>query len=387
MRAHLTIRWRLAVLLTAVCLCGGAALLTLVYYLVARQITSWIPVQLVMRPSVPPSGQRMTAVYSASEMEQLFATVSHTFMLRLLGATLITLLVLALASACVGWLVSGRMLRPVTRIAARLSRLSRDSMHERIGLSGPDDEIKRLADAFDNMAGRLQQAFDSQQRFIANVSHEIRAPLTVQRAMLELRLRPGSPEALDAVRGQLLETNRHIGRLIDGLMTLAESDRGIESAEQVQLAHLVRESVVRHTGAAEAAGVEITGTMQGEGVVCGDQVLLTHLIDNLLSNAVAYNTTGGRVAIALADRHLSVSNTGVMVSEADVERLFEPFHRHQPDRTAMPPGSGLGLSIVRSIAEAHGAVVTATARAAGGLTVKVAFRAGPERPGAGYGIV
>ncbi|MFI9746724.1 sensor histidine kinase [Streptomyces sp. NPDC052494] len=266
------------------------------------------------------------------------------------------LLVIACGAVVVGWWTAGRVLRPVHEMTARARRLSERNLHERIAASGPDDELKELGDTIDALLGRLETAFDSQRRFIANASHELRTPLATQRAAIQV----GLDDDCD-VRQILLDTNRRSERLIDGLLLLARSERGLAEREDVVLGEVVVEEY------------EDAVVVRGGGVVRGSRVLLGQLVRNLVANAVAYNVPGGVVDVRVEGGVLSVVNTGPVVPPEQVDGLFEPFRRGE-GRDRMGPGAGLGLSIVRSIAVAHGGSVTATARSAaegGGLAVTV----------------
>lgn len=251
--------------------------------------------------------------------------------------------------------------------------LSRDTMDARIGLRGPRDEVRTPADTFDAMLDRLERSADSQRRFVANASHELRTPLAIQRAAIEIGLDDPTPERLAEVRQDLLTANRRTERLIDGLLTLAQGDRGLEVREPVPLAAVVREVC------AEIPTDDLTLTLDAEPVtVSGDPILLGRLVANLLDNAVRYNRPGGGIWIQLSrSGTLSISNTGTVVPEERIGELFEPFRRLHRPRTGPAGGAGLGLSIVSSIAQAHGATGYARANPDGGLIVTVQFHPEP----------
>ncbi|MFF5919339.1 sensor histidine kinase [Streptomyces flavochromogenes] len=268
----------------------------------------------------------------------------------------LALLVMACCAVVVGWWTAGRVLRPVHEMTARAGRLSERNLHDRIAVTGPDDELKELGDTIDALLGRLETAFDSQRRFIANASHELRTPLATQRAAIQV----GLDDSCD-VRQVLLDSNRRSERLIDGLLLLARSERGLAEREDVRLGELVEE---------EWADTYVVGD---GGVVRGSRVLLGQLVRNLVANAVAYNVPDGTVDVRADGGVLTVTNTGPVVPPDEVAGLFEPFRRGE-GRDRMGPGAGLGLSIVRSVAEAHGGRVRAVARGAGeggGLVVTV----------------
>ncbi|WP_406159789.1 HAMP domain-containing histidine kinase [Streptomyces sp. NBC_01005] len=282
------------------------------------------------------------------------------------------LLVMTACAVGVGWWTAGRVLRPVHAMTAKARRLSEHNLHERIASSGPDDELKELGDTLDALLARLERAFDSQRRFIANASHELRTPLATQRAAIQIGLDDPTPEDLVRTRQTLLDNNRRSERLIEGLLVLARSERGLAEGEReaVDFARVVAEETARHPGVEAATGL---------CTVRGNRLLLAQLVANLLANAVTYNVPGGTVDVSLVTVRgaalLKVRNTGPVVDAADIPGLFEPFRRGE-GRDRMGRGSGLGLSIVRSIAMAHGGTVTAVPGPEGGLAVTVRLPVG-----------
>lgn len=282
------------------------------------------------------------------------------------------LLVMTACAVGVGWWTAGRVLRPVHAMTAKARRLSEHNLHERIASSGPDDELKELGDTLDALLARLERAFDSQRRFIANASHELRTPLATQRAAIQIGLDDPTPEDLVRTRQTLLDNNRRSERLIEGLLVLARSERGLAEGEreEVDLARVVAEERARHPGVEAATGL---------CTVRGNRLLLAQLVANLLANAVTYNVPGGTVDVSLVAVRgaalLKVRNTGPVVDAADIPGLFEPFRRGE-GKDRMGRGSGLGLSIVRSIAVAHGGTVTAVPGPEGGLAVTVRLPVG-----------
>ncbi|MFI6942758.1 sensor histidine kinase [Streptomyces sp. NPDC050418] len=304
--------------------------------------------------------------------EQTVQAVQDAALQQMLLWSAVGLLVMALLAGLLGWWLAGRALRPITAMTESARRISDQNLHERLALTGPDDELHRLADTFDTMLDRLEKAFDSQRRFVANASHELRTPLAVQRTSLEVGLADPLPEGLEEVRDDLLAANRDAEKLIAALLLLARSDRGLEDTAPVDLADLARQAAAEL--AAPAREKNITVTVTGPPlVVPGDPVLLRHLLTNLLGNAIRYNHAGGSVDVTLDGRSLTVANTGPQVPADRVDDLFEPFRRLAQDRMTHTSGHGLGLSIVRSIADAHGARTEASARAGGGLRIAVVF--------------
>ncbi|MFF3438597.1 sensor histidine kinase [Streptosporangium sp. NPDC002721] len=281
--------------------------------------------------------------------------------------TVLTVGILTLVSLAVGWLVAVRILRPVHRITATARRLSLSNLHERIALTGPKDELKELADTFDAMLDRLERSVEGQRRFIANASHELRTPLAVQRAAIEI----GLPEDVGEIRDKLLFHNRRTENLIDALLVLAQAEHGLERSGPVALDEVVRLVL------AEGGSGHVTVTARTEPfVVDGDPVLLNRLVTNLVDNAVRHNHPGGTVEVTLAHGILTVRNTGPEVPWERFGDLFEPFRRLH---TTREQGAGLGLSIVASIAKAHGADVRARPNPGGGLELTVAFAGHRDR--------
>lgn len=284
----------------------------------------------------------------------------------------IGLILIALLAAVMGWWLAGRALRPVVAVTDAARRMSERNLHERLALTGPDDELHRLADTFDTMLDRLEKSFESRRRFVANASHELRTPLAAQRASLEVGLADPLPDGLADVRDDLLTVNRDAEKLVTSLLLLARSDSGLVETEQVELTQVASQLVGGAQPLARERGVSVTLIADRPLPVEGDPVLLRHLLTNLLHNAVQYNRPGGAVSLSLADRTLTVANTGKPVRPDQVSDLFEPFRRLGEDRTGTT-GHGLGLSIARSIAMAHGARIAARPGDDGGLTVSVTF--------------
>jgi signal transduction histidine kinase len=277
------------------------------------------------------------------------------------------LLGMAACAVGVGWWTAGRVLRPVHAMTARARGLTEHNLHERIGASGPDDELKELGDTLDALLARLQKAFDSQRRFIANASHELRTPLATQRAAIQIGLDDlSTPDELARTRETLLDNNRRSEQLVEGLLMLARGEHEIEKdrADDVDLGAAVSDEAGRHG---------LSARVKDGGTVRGDRLLLGRLVANLLANAVTYNVPDGTgtVEVTVTGCVLVVRNTGPMVAEAEIPALFEPFRRGE-GRDRMGRGAGLGLSIVRSIARAHGGTVTVVPGGkGGGLAVTV----------------
>jgi signal transduction histidine kinase len=285
--------------------------------------------------------------------------------------------VMAVLSVGFGWAVAGRVLGPLHRMTATARKLSEENLHERIALDGPDDELKELADTFDAMLARLEAAFDSQKRFVANASHELRTPLSIIRTEVDVALaNPDStPEELRRMGEVVRRATERSDALIDGLLVLARSDRGVTALGPVDLAALADEAVTQSAAEAAAAGVEFR-TQFEPAPTSGDDALLGRLAGNLVENAIRHNEPGGRIEVVTGpaeqrgEVRLAVANSGPVIDPADVDGLFEPFRRLGADRVA-GRGAGLGLSIVRSVTVAHGGRIAARPRPGGGLVVEV----------------
>jgi signal transduction histidine kinase len=299
-------------------------------------------------------------------------TLSH-----LLQYSLITLAVVIALAAVLGWIFAGRALRPVQRITMAARAASEHDLSARVLPTGPRDELRELAETFDEMLGRLQAAFEGQQRFIANASHELRTPLAVMRATVDVVLDnpDATPGDLRAMGADIRAAVDHAEQLIGALLLLARNERGLTVREEVDLA-TVAEDVLDVLGD-RRGGRRVHASLE-PAVVAGDPVLAGRLVANLVDNALRYNVPDGEVWVSTRARagggELVVANTGPVVGPADAERIFQPFERLS-DRTSQD-GFGLGLAIVASIAAIHGGTVTACPRDGGGLSVTVAIPRG-----------
>jgi signal transduction histidine kinase len=278
-----------------------------------------------------------------------------------------------------GWAVSGRVLRPLRAITDAARSASKESLDQRLALTGPPDELKELADTFDAMLARLDAAFASQRRFVANASHELRTPLTEMRALIDVSLAKPTSSARqpDPVLAGVRAAVDKSEELIEALLTLARSDRGLDHTEVIDLPTAVEDAIDLSAPAAAARQVRMDTELQ-DAQITGDRVLLERLVSNLIDNAVRHNVPGGWV-LASIRRHegrveLAVANGGEPVPADQVTGLFEPFRRLS-GRAGGPPGAGLGLSIVASVAKAHGGDAEAHARADGGLEVQISLPA------------
>ncbi|MFL6143123.1 MAG: sensor histidine kinase [Labedaea sp.] len=381
---RMSVRAKWAMMFAGLFLLTGVALLLINYVLVNQTVpqaggfvqhfdAAPPPAGLEPRSGIEPTPDAAGAPgYLISATKDAVGTFRAQTMETLLLASGIALLVAGLIAALLGWLMAGRMVRPLHRITATARRLGAESLDRRINLDGPEDELKELADTFDGMLDRLATAFDSQRRFVANASHELRTPLAVQRTLVEVAMAdPTASQELLRLGQHLLHTNERSERLIEGLLLLARSDQGLVSRLPVRLDEVV-DGVLRSSRAmAVEQGVTLVSELEPRFVI-GDSVLLERLVTNLVHNAIHYNEDGGSVRVRVADRPaLEVSNTGPAVPAEMVPALFEPFRRLDRERTASRDGAGLGLSIVRSVAHAHHGVVNANPNFGGGLRIEV----------------
>jgi signal transduction histidine kinase len=294
----------------------------------------------------------------------------------LLKRSLLALIGLAVVAFAFGYVMAGRVLAPLGRITRTARSVVSTDLKRRIELDGPDDELKELADTFDEMLDRLERSFDAQRRFVANASHELRTPLAINRTLLEVQLSdPGVSVDLQQLGKTLLATNERSEQLVEGLLLLARSDNEIVDRKPVDLAEAASQALEQTRGEADAKGVALRSSL-APAVVQGNGVLLERIALNLVQNAVRYNVPeDGWVEVTTEVQHgqavLIVSNTGPLVPAYEIDNLFEPFRRLRTERTGSDKGVGLGLSIARSVARAHGGHISAQPREGGGLVMRV----------------
>ncbi|WP_329221744.1 HAMP domain-containing histidine kinase [Streptomyces sp. NBC_01485] len=381
-----TIRIRLTLLYGGMFLIAGILLLSIIYLLAAQAISTGNqpPFKIVSATGeVKVASAGCPAVTNETGLAQFNSVISacidhqrQVTLDNLLSRSLLALLGLAIIAFAFGYAMAGRVLSPLGRITRTARAVASSDLSRRIELDGPDDELKELADTFDEMLDRLQRAFTAQQRFVGNASHELRTPLAINRTLLEVHLSdPGAPMELQQLGKTLLATNERSEQLVEGLLLLARSDNQIVERKPVDLAEVAEQAVDQMHGEAAAKGVVIRGE-QKPAVVQGNGVLLERIALNLVQNAVRYNVPdGGWVEVTTDVQHgqavLVVSNTGPVVPAYEIDNLFEPFRRLRTERTGSDKGVGLGLSIVRSVARAHGGHIAAQPREGGGLVMRV----------------
>ena len=290
----------------------------------------------------------------------------------------IALAIVAVLALLAGWLVAGRILRPIRTITRTARSISSTSLSERLALGGPEDELKELGDTLDSLFARLEAAFEAQRHFVANASHELRTPLTAERTLLQVAL--DDPDTTTAgwrsTAKEVLASSDEQARLIEALLTLASSESGLDGHEPVDLATTVSAILAGLQPEIDRRGIHIDEVTE-PAPLDGDPLLVERLVANLLTNAVRHNVAGGRVEVVTGVKEgravLSVTNTGPLIPPAEVDRLFQPFQRLDRRRANYKHGHGLGLSIVRAIATAHDATITAHPTPDGGLSVSVSF--------------
>jgi signal transduction histidine kinase len=381
-----TIRLRLTALYGLVFLVTGAVLLTIGYELVRHNLNGpgtyrnelrrlgLLPPSFFGRP--PDFGAGSTAVRFADAIRaQLRADALNRLLIEYIAA----LGAMTIVSVAAGWLLAGRALRPLRQITATARRVSGENLGERIGLEGPKDELKELADTFDGMLGRLDGAFASQRHFVANASHELRTPLAIMRTEVDVSLADpdASVEELRQMGEAVRETVDRCERLIEGLLMLARSEAATGREEPADLAALAADCVTDLRARAEEAHVRVLDDLE-PAWTRGEPALLERMIANLIDNGIRHNEREGylRVATRTEDSrvHLTVANSGARIDPEEAQRLTEPFRRL--DRGV--GGFGLGLSIVRSVVVAHGGTLAIEAPASGGLEVHVVLPALPR---------
>ncbi|MEU2263727.1 HAMP domain-containing sensor histidine kinase [Streptomyces sp. NPDC019645] len=382
-----TIRIRLTLLYGGMFLIAGILLLSIIYLLAAQALHDGIRQSVevgaapganvtITSPTCPRIDELVDNAQRNAALKLCIAEQRQHALDELLTRSLFALLGLSVIAFAFGYAMAGRVLSPLGKITRTARRVVGTDLSRRIELDGPDDELKELADTFDEMLERLERAFSAQQRFVANASHELRTPLAINRTLLEVHLSdPGAPAELQQLGKTLLATNERSEQLVEGLLLLARSENQIVERKPVDLAEVAGRAVDQTRAEAEAKGVEIRGE-RAPAVVQGNGVLLERIALNLVQNAVRYNIAdGGWVEVTTEVQHgqavLVVTNTGPVVPAYEIDNLFEPFRRLRQERTGSDKGVGLGLSIARSVARAHGGRIIAEPREGGGLVMRV----------------
>ena len=412
LRPHLprqTVRLRLTLLYSCLFLALGAALLAFTYVLVEQSTQSSVTVRaphgifgaIVGGPVRGDAGKHQQPVIAvghsaafravpgtlptpkqarlqAHRIQALIDQQRANQLNQLLTQSGIALAIMTVVSVAIGWLVAGRVLRPLRTITTTARSISATNLHERLALRGPEDELKELGDTFDDLLGRLERSFEAQRAFVANASHELRTPLARQRTVAQVAL--ADPDAtiasLRAAHERVLASGRQQERLIEALLTLTRGQAGPARREPVDLARVATGALEPRHDEARERRIEIHAALE-PAVTTGDLPLVERVVANLVDNALRHNHPTGRVRIATSAcgeyASIRVTNDGPIVPPTEVERLFLPLQRLDAERASNPEGLGLGLSIVDAIARAHDATIAAVARPTGGLDIEVRF--------------
>lgn len=377
-----TMRLRLTVLYSLLFVATGAGLLAITYLLMRSPNGEIAEIDSALLPRPVPDGPAKPLPYQLVLRERQLraqALATHAAeMHELLTNSGIALAIMAALAVALGWLVAGRMLRPLRTMTTATQRISEHNLHERLALSGPADEITDLADTIDGLLHRLEGAFDAQRHFVANAAHELRTPLTLNRALLEVTL--ADPDAtvgaLRAMGHELIASGEQQEQLIEALLTLATGERGLDQHEPFDLSDVTAEVLQGPHPQIAQLGLDVQTTNTSAPAI-GDPRLAKRLVANLVDNAVRHNVIGGHITVATRTESghavVTIANSGPIIPEDDIDRLFQPFQRLRTDRANYPNGHGLGLSIVQSIAAAHGAALSACSRPDGGLHVEARF--------------
>ena len=387
-----TVRMRLTALYGALFLVSGAVLLAIASGVVvsSSRVSVAAPNQAALSPLQADQARiHQLQAQLASAENQIHSGVSH----GLLVGSAIALGVMTVVSLVLGWLVAGRVLRPLRAMTTATRRISADSLHERLAMTGPEDELKDLADTIDGLLGRLEGAFAAQRRFVANASHELRTPLTTMRASVDVAVaKPGPVSAPTiALADRLRSELDRVDGLLDGFLALARTQHGdLPGQATLSLEYLTAAALAVRASAISRRRLTVHHAASHDGTwVAGSQALLSRMVDNVLDNAIGHNRVGGWISVTTgADgrhAHLVVETGGDVLDQEQVSQLAQPFRRLGADRTGSDHGSGLGLSIVEAIATAHGGTLDLRARPEGGLRVSIALplAAAGELTGAG----
>jgi signal transduction histidine kinase len=381
-----TARLRLTLMFAGLFLLCGTTLLVIIYLFVGSSSTISVTTHRTAQAHGTQPGATTVVPGLGSnlpDVHQVVVAQHNADIDRLVAGSWVVLVLATAGAAVLGWFAAGRVLRPVREIAMTARTISAGNLHERLALTGPDDEFKQLGDTLDDLLGRLEASFEGQRRFVANASHELRTPLTLERTLLQVAL--ANPnltlESLRATCAELLASQSEHERLLESLLTLTSSERALEHREPLDLASLTAEGIEAARAAIDNRGLELVAVLE-PSPIAGDEALIRRLIANLIDNAVDHNVQGGQVEVRTepADEHilLSVRNTGVVIPPEATDLILEPFQRLGPRRADTEGHYGLGLSIVRAIATAHGADLTVQAPADGGLAVTVSFPLGGQ---------
>jgi signal transduction histidine kinase len=401
-----SVRLKLTVLYGALFLVCGVALLGVTYFLVEQHLPTTLTGKGMIasgQPTFSDNGESGVVCYTQLAGGQalggqlggqlpapnagcavLLGAARNDELRQLITDSGIALAIMAAASMGLGWVVAGRVLQPLRTITTAARRISASNLYQRLVLDGPDDELTELGKTFNGLLARLERSFTAQRQFVANASHELRTPLARQRTLVEVALRDPDPTigSLQQTMQRVLATGEEQERLIEALLTLARSQRGLDRREPIDLATVTGAALAATEAEAGYREVRVNASL-GPAPALGDERLAERLAANLVDNAVRHNVSGGWVEVVTGIRSgrsvLSVSNTGPVIPPEQVETLFEPFGRLEATRLSRD-GLGLGLSIVIAIAAAHDADLRARPLSGGGLEVEIHFPQVPDEP-------
>jgi two-component system sensor histidine kinase VanS len=345
---------------------GCGAVLIAIVYLVMRFVPTYRVIAAMVGPPPPASGTLPT--------EALEITSADDFLRLYLIASGVALVVLAALGGIVGWLVAGRIIRPLAAINAAATRATTGALDHRVGLDGPQDEIRDLSDTFDRMLASLERFFATHRRFAANASHELRTPLATTQTMIDVVLADpdAGAEELRALARRVREVNRANIETVDALLDLADAGTRALAHEPVDLSDVTDAVLSELAAEAVTAGVELPARTGGAATL-GDPVLIRQAVANLVRNAIRHNRCGGVATVRLSTHdttaRFTVANTGAVVPPDTVEALVDPFVRGTGRTLTRGSGHGLGLAIVSAITTAHDGTLTLHSNPGGGLTV------------------
>jgi len=360
-----TIRFRLTIWYV------GLLLLFITIFIVGLNITMSNTVSAIQRADDPVAGRPLTRV----EIVQL---VRSENLVLLRNYSLIGIAGLLILAAGGSYLLSGRMLKPVDQVASLAARISSTNLKERINRQGPDDEVKRLADTFDDMLERLEGAFESQKQFIQDASHELRTPIAIAQANIEVAEMEGKATARDyrKLMEVLKMSLERLNRLSDNLLLLSNGEQSQTRQAVVDILPLLEEVVAEAGVRAAAAGVRLELAPVSDDIsTLGDAFRLRQAVINLVDNAVKYNCPGGDVQISCetdeAQLLIRVQDSGIGIPHGDQQRIFDRFYRVDKSRSRAQGGSGLGLAIVKKIVEDHSGSITVESTPDAGSTFTI----------------
>jgi signal transduction histidine kinase len=375
-RPQTTVRWRLTLLYGALFLSCGAALLAITYALVVHATNAHPLLSSFLGREFGPVPPEIRAVSQFIRSQQRIADLHQ---LEIESA--VALAIMAIASMLLGWVIAGRVLRPLRTITTTTRQISETNLHRRLAIGGARDELRELAETIDGLLERLETAFEAQRRFVANASHELRTPLAMMRTTLDVAVaKPeGVPSQTRALDAELRLDLDHADRLVDSFLVLARAQhRELGEERLVALEQLIAAALAAHAGEIAAAQIAVHTALTPVHVL-GSEMLLARMVENVIENAVRYNQPHGSIRIALErdaeNARLVIDSAGVILDDAAVAQLAQPFRRFGAERTGSQNGHGLGLSIVAAIAQAHDGAVELNALPQGGLRVQLTLPA------------